>query len=168
MFLSYARNICFPYISNKEEAEEVINDGFLKIFNNLNKYDHSRPFKAWFKAIVINTAIDHYRKNIKNFDEVNIDYVDVEYTGADIVSKISADEILALVQKLPVSYRLVFNLYVVEGYSHREIADMLNIKEGTSKSNLRDARRKLQSIILESHPHLYLVHSLKANKINEN
>jgi len=168
MFLSYARTVCFPYVSNKEEAEEVINDGFLKILNNLHKYDHSRPFKAWFKSIFINTAIDHYRRTSKNNHQVNIDYVEVEYDGVDIVSKISADEILALVQKLPASYRLVFNLYVIEGYTHREIAEILNIKEGTSKSNLQDARRKLQSMILESHPHLYLAHALKANKINEN
>lgn len=168
MFLSYAKNVCFPYVSNKEEAEEVINDGFLKVFNNLDKYDHSRPFKAWFKSILINTAIDYYRKNMKNVQQVNIDYVDVEYAGTDIISKISADEILALVQKLPTSYRLVFNLYIIEGYSHREIAGMLNIGEGTSKSNLRDARKKLQSMILESRPNLYLAHSLKANKINEN
>ena len=168
MFLSYARNVCYPYVSNKEEAEEVINDGFLKIFTHLEKYDHSRPFKVWFKSILIHTAIDHYRKSIKNLQQVNIDYIEVVNDSADVISKISADEILAMVQKLPASYRLVFNLYAIEGYTHREIAEILNIKEGTSKSNLQDARRKLQSMIQENHPHLYLAHALKTNKLNEN
>ena len=168
MFLSYARNICFPYVSNKQEAEEVINDGFLKVFNNLHIYDHSRPFKVWLKAIFINTAIDHYRKNAKHLYHVNIDYIDIVYDEVDIISKISADEILSLVQKLPPAYRLVFNLYVIEGYTHRDIAEMLNIGEGTSKSNLRDARKKLRSMIQENHPHLYLAYSLNTNKINEN
>ena len=168
MFLSYARNICFPYVSNKEEAEEVINDGFLKIFNNLSKYDHSRPFKSWFKSIFINTAIDHYRKNINNLHPLSLDYIDLADEEADIINKISADEILLLIQKLPPAYRMVFNLYVIEGYTHREISDMLNIGIGTSKSNLRDARKKLQNAILENHPHLYLAYSLKPSKINEN
>jgi RNA polymerase sigma-70 factor (ECF subfamily) len=168
MFLSYARTVCFPYVSNKEAAAEVINDGFLKVFNNLHKYDHSRPFKVWFKSILINTAIDHYRKNVKQLYRVNIDYIDIVDDDADIISKISADEILSLVQKLPPAYRLVFNLYVLEGYTHREIAEMLNIGEGTSKSNLRDARKKLQSMIRQNYPHLYFAYSLKIDKINEN
>lgn len=167
-YLSYAKNVCFPYVANKEEAEEVVNDGFLKMFNNLSKYDQSRPFKSWFKAILINTAIDHYRKNGKHLQHVNIDYIDLAYDDPDIISKISADEILQLIQKLPPSYRMVFNLFVIDGYTHREIAEMLEIGEGTSKSNLRDARKKLQSMIQQNHPHLYLAYSLKTNKINEN
>ena len=167
-FLSYAKTVCYPYVANKQEAEEVINDGFLKVFNNLNKYDHARPFKSWFKSILINTAIDHYRKNVNQLRQVNIDYANLSYEDSGIISKISADEILQLVQKLPPTYRMVFNLYVIEGYNHREIAELLNIKEGTSKSNLQDARKKLQSMIQENHPHLYLAYALKTNKINEN
>ena len=168
MFLGYARSVCYPYVSNKEEAEEIINDAFLKVFTNLHKYDHSRAFKAWFKSILINTAIDQYRKNAKQVQAISIEKVDIAYDEVDILSKISAEEILTLVQQLPPAYRLVFNLYVIEGYNHREIAEMINIQEGTSKSNLRDARQKLQSMILKSHPQLYFAYSLKSNKINEN
>jgi RNA polymerase sigma-70 factor (ECF subfamily) len=167
-FLTYARHICLPYVASKEEAEEVVNDCFLKVFTHLNKYDHTRPFKAWFKSILINTAIDYYRKNAKSRYHVEVDDSLQLQDESDVISKMSADEILALVQKLPVSYRLVFNLYVLEGYTHREIAEMLGIKEGTSKSNLQDARRKLQAMIAESHPHLFLAYSLKTSRFNEN
>lgn len=168
MFFSYAKHVCMPYVSCKEEAEEVINDCFLKVFTHLNKFDHSRPFKAWFKSILINTAIDHYRKNNQPKYLVDVDQAFDLQDGTDILGKISADEIIALIQKLPPSYRMVFNLYVIDGYTHREIAEMLGIGEGTSKSNLRDARRKLQVMIAESQPHLFLAYSLKNSRFHEN
>ena len=168
LFYGFARSISLPYVANEQEADEIVNDSFLKVFNNLSKYDHSTAFKTWFRAITINTAVDHYRKNQKYAHQANIDYVEAVYEGEDIISKISADEILLLVQKLPPSYRMVFSLYVIEGYNHREIGEMLGIQEGTSKSNLRDARKKLQLMIKKNYPHLYLAHSLQTNKINEN
>ena len=161
MFLNYAHKVCLPYVYSKEEVEEVVNDGFLKVFNNLSKYDNSRPFKSWFKSIFINTAIDHYRKTLNEPYLTNIDYIDIANDTEDIVSKISADEILALVQNLSPAYRMVFNLYVIEGYTHREISEALNIGIGTSKSNLRDARKKLQIAILKSQPQKYLAYSSK-------
>ena len=168
LFLGYAKSICMHYSGNIQEAEEIMNDGFLKVFNNISKYDHSRPFKLWLRSIFINTALDHYRKNKKHAHHINIDDLEIHDFSHDIISKISAEEILLLVQSLPPSYRMVFVLYVVEGYTHQEIAYMLDIGVGTSKSNLRDARRKLQVMIKNSYPHLYLAHSLKISKFHEN
>ncbi len=156
------------YSGNKQEVEEMLNDGFLKVFNHLHKFDQTKPFKAWLRRIMINTAIDYYRKNQKSEHHVDIDDIDIISPDEDIISKISANEVLKLVQRLPPSYRMVFTLYVVDGYNHREIADMLGIKEGTSKSNLQDARKKLQMMIKTSYPQLYLAYGINTTKINEN
>lgn len=168
IFYGFAKSISLRYAGNAQEAEEIMNDGFLKVFNNLGKYDHAKPFKAWLRTILVNTAIDYYRQNQKYAHQVDLDDVDVPDFSEDIISKIAAEEILALVQKLSPAYRMVFTLYVIEGYNHREIADMLGIKEGTSKSNLQDARRRLQVMIKNMYPHLHLAYALKTNKINEN
>jgi RNA polymerase sigma-70 factor (ECF subfamily) len=168
LFYVFAQSICLRYAGSKQETEEMMNDGFLKIFNNLGKYDHSRPFKAWIRTILVNTAIDHYHKKQKYVHEVDIDECDITDWNEDVISRISANEILKMVQQLPPSYRIVFTLYVVEGYNHREIAQMLNIKEGTSKSNLQDARKKLQAMIKKNYPNLHLAYALKVNKVNEN
>lgn len=168
MYYGFVKSITLRYASNNMESEEIVNDTFLKIFNNLAKYDYSRAFQAWLRTIAVNTAIDYYRKNQKYVHQTDIDDVEITDMSVDVLSKISAEEILALVQKLPPSYRTVFTLYVVDGYNHREIADMLGIKEGTSKSNLQDARKKLQNLIKIYHPHLHLAYGLKIDKFHEN
>lgn len=167
MHLGFAKAIAMRYSSNTEEAEEIVNDSFLKMFNHLSKYNQLQPFKAWFRTIVVNTAIDSFRKQKKFLHQVELDKIDVEYIGVDVLSKIAADEILKLVQELPPSYRMVFSLFVIDGFTHREIADMLGIKEGTSKSNLQDARRKLQAVIKQQYPYLYHSYSFINNKLNE-
>lgn len=168
LFLGYAKSICLRYASCNEEAEEILNDGFLKVFTNLKKYNESQPFKAWLRTIMVNTAIDYYRKNRKYANAVEIDTVEVTDLSEDVISKISADEILELIRQLPPAYRMVFTLYVIDGYNHREIAELLGIKEGTSKSNLQDARRKLQVMIKNAYPHLHLAYAVKINKHHEN
>jgi RNA polymerase sigma-70 factor (ECF subfamily) len=155
MFLGYAKSICLRYAANMQEAEEIVNDGFLKVFNNLERYDPSKPFKAWLRSIFTNTAIDHYRKNLKYTLHVNDVDENLEDLNENILSGISAREILGLVQQLPTSFRLVFTLYVLDGHTHKEVADLLNIKEGTSKSNLQDARKKLQLMIRKNYPEVY-------------
>lgn len=167
-FLAFAKAVSMPLAASKEDAEEIINDGFIKVFAHLNQYEHGQSFKAWFKRIFVNTAIDYYRKNKKHQYHEDIYETDLEYFHENILDKISSYEILKMVQELPNSYRMVFNLFVIEGYSHREIASMLGIQEGTSKSNLRDARRKLQEEIRKKHPHLYLAYGIKDNKLHEN
>jgi RNA polymerase sigma-70 factor (ECF subfamily) len=155
MFLGYSKSICLRYAANMQEAEEIVNDGFLKVFNNLERYDPSKPFKAWLRSIFTNTAIDHYRKNLKYTLHVNELDENLEDLNEAILTRISAKEILTLVQQLPTSFRLVFTLYVLDGYTHKEVADLLNIKEGTSKSNLQDARKKLQLMIRNNYPEIY-------------
>lgn len=167
-FLGFAKAVSMPLSASKEDAEEIINDGFIKVLNHLDQYEHGQSFNAWFKRIFVNTAIDYYRKNKKHYHHADVYETDVEYFHENILDRLSSHEILKLVQELPHSYRMVFNLFVIEGYSHKEIASMLGIQEGTSKSNLRDARRKLQEEIRKKHPHLYLAYGIKDNKIHEN
>ncbi|MCX6352398.1 MAG: RNA polymerase sigma factor [Bacteroidetes bacterium] len=168
LFYGYSKSICLRYASGVEEAEEIINDGFLKVFTNLHKYDFSQPFKAWMRTIMVNTAIDYYRKWQKTQYHQDVDEIDVVDLNEDIIGRIAADEILKLVQQLSPAYRMVFTMYVIDGYNHREIAEMLGIKEGTSKSNLQDARKKLQQLVKNTYPHLYLAYTLKTDKIHEN
>lgn len=166
-YLGYAKTVCNRYANSTEEIEEMVNDSFLKVFQNLHKYDTLKPFKGWFRTILVNTSIDYYHKYQKFTNQTDIgdyDFVDIDY---DVVSKMSADEILDLVQELTPAYRMVFTLYVIEGYNHREIAEMLNIKEGTSKSNLQDARHKLQSLIQLRYPNLSQSYALKITRSNE-
>lgn len=167
MFYGYSKSIAMRYSSSIEEAEEIINDSFLKVFNNLIKYDHTLSFKAWLRTIVVNTSIDYFRKSKKALHQVELANIDIEFIDIDIISKISADEILQLIQQLTPAYRMVFSLYVIEGYNHREIAELLGIKEGTSKSNLQDARKKLQQMIKQTYPYLHSIYSFNKNKINE-
>lgn len=168
LFLGYSKSICSRYSSNELEVEEIINDGFLKVFINLSKYDTTQPFKAWLRTIMVNTAIDYYRNNKKYHLQIAIDDIEISDFDDDIISRLSVEEIMGLVQKLSPTYRMVFMLYVVEGYKHREIAERLGIQEGTSKSNLQDARIKLQEMIRVHYPHLFEIYAVRKNKINEN
>lgn len=167
-FMGYAKSICQRYTSHSAETEEIINEGFLKVFTHLDRYDPTQPFKAWLRTILVNTAVDYYRRQQKWVHQVSLDELDIIDWNDDVIAAISAQEILALVQQLPPAYRMVFTLFVVEGYSHREISDMLSIQEGTSKSNLRDARRKLQHMIKRHYPALYQQYTWPNQRFNEN
>lgn len=151
-------SVCFKYAGNKDDAVEIVNDGFLKLFVGLQNYEatHSNvaaSFMGWLKKIMINTAIDRYRKD-KHLELIN-DLDDEHFNVSDIaenaVDKISHDEIMKAVQNLSPAYRLVFNLYVIDEMTHKEIAQFLNISEGTSKSNLSKARKILQKQITSSY-----------------
>lgn len=152
MYYGYVKSICLRYASNKEEAEEILNTSFLKVFQYLDKYNHNQSFKAWIRKIVVNTAIDYYRKEQKHAQNIPIETAPEVSFDDNILDKMAAEEILEWVQTLPTSYRTVFMLYVVEGYNHREIGELLGISEGTSKSNLMIARNKLKKILLEKNP----------------
>ncbi len=147
-FFGYAMAICLRYANNKSEAIEILNDGFLKIFYHIHSYDPSRPFKSWLSKIMANTAIDHLRSKKKiSFSEDITKAYDLGVSDEKALDKLSYDEILQLVQHLPPAYKTVFNLYVMEGFQHQEIAEMLGISEGTSKSNLFKAKRILKEKI---------------------
>lgn len=142
--------VCMRYSSDREEARDILHEGFMKVFTNLGKYRRGTNLGAWVRRIMINTAIDHYRKLAKRPNLVEINHAVHEIDMSDVVSDMSAAEILEMVQKLSPAYRTVFNLYVIEGYAHKEVGKMLGISEGTSKSNLAKARAKLQKMIHKS------------------
>ncbi len=143
----FGMGICLRYAQNRSSALEIFNAGFLKVFVNIDKYKNHIPFKAWFGRIMINNAIDHYRSGLKFAH--NQELSDEHDTGEMplIDSKLNYQDLLLLVQTLPLAYRTVFNLYAIDGYTHAEIAAMINISVGTSKSNLFKARKKLQELI---------------------
>jgi RNA polymerase sigma factor (sigma-70 family) len=141
--------LCARYVKDRNEAVEVLNDAFLKVFKQLATYDTAKAMLyTWMRRIVINTAIDHLRRQ-KTLREREMFPDHLEEPGIDneAVSKMNGDELLRLIRQLPVTTRLVFNLYGIDGFSHREIAEMLGISEGTSRWHLSDARRQLKLII---------------------
>lgn len=166
-FYGYVKSICLRYSSDNDDAEEILNDSFMKVFQHLKTYREDQPFKAWLRSITVNTAIDHYRKRLRVPDRESVDDLQIVDIQEDIISKMSAEEILSMVRKLSPMYRMVFSMFVMDGYTHREIAEQLGISEGTSKSNLNDARKKLQSMILKLNPTLYAAYELKNSTRNE-
>ena len=154
-FYSKMFHICYRYASNKEEAQDMLNEGFIKIFNNLDKYQPIGSFEAWMKRVMANAALDYQRKHKPNFETVDYDAISQfessSYEENHAISKISSDELMLLIQKLPPMSRSVFNLYIFEEYSHAEIAEMLHIKEGTSHWHLNSARTKLKQLIIEQY-----------------
>ncbi|ULC59795.1 RNA polymerase sigma factor [Flaviramulus sp. BrNp1-15] len=145
LFSSKLFAICLKYSRNYAEAEDNLQDAFLTIFKKIEQYKNKGSFEGWLKRITINTALQRYR-NEKVFDIINESIIeDVELEVDD--NAVSIDYLLKIIQELPDRYRLVFNLYVLDGYSHKEIASMLNINVGTSKSNLARARQILKQTI---------------------
>ncbi|MGN6646083.1 MAG: RNA polymerase sigma factor [Cytophaga sp.] len=143
-------SIAMRYAFTTFEAEDILQDAFIKIFNSIHTYEYKGSFEGWLKRIVVTTAINHYHKD--KFKQTQTDYVEVEEESddvADIISKISADELLETIQTLPDGYRMVFNMYVVEGYTHKEIGELLCISEGTSKSQLAKGRTLLKNKLLQ-------------------
>jgi RNA polymerase sigma-70 factor (ECF subfamily) len=140
--------VCLRYSKSREEAEEILQEGFMKVFEFLHQYKFAGSFEGWMRKIMVNCALQKYRSKGKLRPVIDIDSVTVEYgQNEDIISKIGAKELLEMVQQLPPAYKMVFNLYVFEGLKHREIADLLGVSEGTSKSNLSDARALLQKAV---------------------
>lgn len=142
-------SVCLRYAGNKAEAQEILNDGFMKVFTNLKTFDRNKPFRWWLRRILINTAIDYFRRSPKQVYSLDAEGAAEVAESQDILAVISAEEILAIVQTLSPAYRMVFNLYAIEGYTHAEIAEKLGIHEGTSKSNYAKARAQLQKKIVK-------------------
>jgi RNA polymerase sigma-70 factor, ECF subfamily len=149
-FYRYAMNVCNRYAHSEIEAEEMLNDAFLRIFAKIDNYDSALPFPAWLHTIVVRSAINYLKKYQNKPLTSDIDVELAQHTAVlteNILAELSAAELVTLIQRLPPSYRAAFNLAVVEGYSHLEIAAMLGISEGTSRSNLKVARQKLQIMV---------------------
>ena len=141
-------SICLRYSRTYEEAVEIVNDGFVKIFSRLDMYSKGLSFKGWLRKVMINSSIDYFRRNEKHYHSLDISHVQYESSSETALDKLSVKEIIEAIQLLPPSYRMVFNLFVIEGYKHDEIANQLNISVGTSKSNLAIARNKMKKILI--------------------
>ncbi|MEP6734071.1 MAG: sigma-70 family RNA polymerase sigma factor [Chryseolinea sp.] len=148
-YYGYGMSVCLRYSKSREESREILNDGFMKVFTRLRLRDEKSSFKSWLRRIMINSSIDHYRKNSKHY---NLD--DVSETMAwepagemDAIGNLTHQELIELVRGLSPAYRAVFNLYVIDGYTHEEIASRLEISVGTSKSNLFKARENLKAAL---------------------
>lgn len=146
---NYGMSICLRYTDNRDEAVEILNDGFMNVFSNLKKFDFNRPFRPWLRKIMINLSINLYHQKQRQIkpEEINDSHYESERDSENILAGISYQEVVEMLQKLPPAYRTAFNLHVIEGYSHEEIAAMLNISVGTSKSNLFKAKSRLKKIM---------------------
>ena len=141
--------LCLKYSGNRDDAKDIMQDGFIKVFQKIGQYRSEGSFEGWVKRVMINTALEKLRTNVDNYplDDKVIFLEDSRATS--VLEELSAEELLSLVQQLSPQYRMVFNLYAIEGYNHKEIGEMMGISEGTSKSNLSRARIILQEKIKE-------------------
>ena len=148
-FYESMMNLCVRYTKEEDDAKLVLNTGFLKVFKNIDKYDSQKAvLYTWIRTIIINSCIDHIKSNQKTIVSSELNETDAIYADAEANTKIDANEILHLIRSLSAATQAVFNLYVVEGYGHKEIADILQISEGTSKWHLSEARKNLKMQLL--------------------
>lgn len=140
--------LCYRFARDSNEAQDMLQEGFIRIFNKLDLYSGEGSLEAWMRRVMINTALKYRQKHIGKHNYTEIDNVHVFDPMPTIIDELSKEEILKLVQELPDGYRTVFNLYVIEGYSHKEIADQLEIGESTSRSQLVKARSLLKEKLL--------------------
>lgn len=149
MFSARMFGVCKRYSGSREDAQDILHEGFLKIYEKIEQFESRGSFEGWIRRIMVNTALEKFRSQNKmvNASETIEDYD--RGAGDDLADNITAKELLAIIGELSPQYRMVFNLYAIEGYSHKEISEMLDISEGTSKSNLSRARSILQEKVKE-------------------
>ncbi len=141
--------VCLRYSKNKSEAEDNLQEGFIRVFSNIKKFRHEGSFEGWMKRIMTNVSLEKYREGLAMYSAEDLSYYENQYVSEDILAGIAAQDLLVLIQELSPRYRMVFNLYVMEGLSHEEIGKKLNISAGTSKSNLARARGVLQEKVMK-------------------
>lgn len=143
-------SVCMRYVSDREQAEDVLQDGFVKVFCYLSSFKREGSFEGWIRRTMVNTSLDYIRK--KRNAIIDTDISEAEYLAGEdekVVGKMRVDELMKLIQGMPPGYRTVFNMYAIEGYSHQEIANELGVTESTSKTQFRKARTYLMSLIGE-------------------
>lgn len=162
LYYGFAMGICMRYCNTNDDALEVVNDGFLKIFRTLPQFaprhdNLEASLMGWMKSIIINTSIDHFRKNKNHYlvGDLNESHQDMTDAEVSAIDKMGYKEIIEMVQRLSPGYRTVFNLHVLDGFKHEEIAEQLNISVGTSKSNLAKAKANIQKMIKEANLKFY-------------
>lgn len=137
-------SICLRYMNNEDEAKDALQEGFIKVYNNIQKFSFSGSFEGWMKRIFVNTSIELIRKRKMHLDVSELNTNDIKLTSKIETGALDAEKMMLLVQRLPAGYRTVFNLFVVDNFSHKEISEQLGINENTSKSQLFKARKQLQ------------------------
>ena len=141
--------ICLRYANGYHNAEDILQEGFVKVYKNIHRFRHEGSFEGWMRRIFVNTAIEHYRKAVHMYPILEVNYAAGNTVNDHTIEQLAAQDLMKVVQKLSPGYKTVFNLYVIEGYQHKEIAKMLGITEGTSKSQLARARYLLQKMVKE-------------------
>ncbi len=143
-FYSLGLNLCLRYARSRDEAREMLNDGFLKVFRKIDRYNPAMPFQPWLRRLLVNAAIDYHHKHHKHPESEEIADYKLPPEAVVLPGEMAYEDLLKAVQALPPAYRMAFNLHEIEGYKHAEIAEMLNISVGTSKSNLARAKSHLK------------------------
>ena len=143
-------SVCLRYIKEQNEAEDTMIQGFMKVFNKIDQFKEAGSFEGWIRRIMVNESLTYLRRNKNMYLEVDIEHADrtPDYNSLD--ASLEVEDLMNMVRELPMGYRTVFNLYAIEGYSHKEIADSLDITVNTSKSQLSRARKMLQNMLLAS------------------
>jgi len=139
--------VCLRYARHEAEAQDILQDAFIKVFDKLDSFRFNGSFEGWVRRIMVNTALNYCRKSTYKYENIGIEDYQDKVVNSKAISRLSEQELLGIIQQLPDGYRMVFNLYIIEGYSHKEIAEMLSISENTSRSQLAKARKWMQNVL---------------------
>lgn len=148
-YYGYAMAISLSYCPNREIAQEVVDDTFMKVFDSIKTFDVNQPFKGWLRKITIHTAIDHLRRNKRFKQHLSLYEHNGELPDVQIVDQLTIEDIHKLIAELPDMLKIVFNLYEIEGYSHKEIAEFMNIAESSSRTYLTRAKERLRTLVVK-------------------
>jgi RNA polymerase sigma-70 factor (ECF subfamily) len=150
--------VCFRYSKNRSDAEDILQEGFIKVFQKINTFKGTGVFEGWLRRIMVNTALNHYKANLKfaYHEEITdknngVDFINKSDDKIFVDQSVSKEQLLGIVQNLPNGYRMVFNMYVLDGMTHKEIAEDLSISENTSKSQLSKSKKMLRKLITEKY-----------------
>ncbi len=149
LFSAKMYGVCLRYAKDSAEAEDIMQEGFIRVYSKISQFESKGSFEGWMRRIMINTALEKFRKQDRLYPVEEMKVFESTEFVEETISSITANDLLRIIQELPPRYKMVFNLFAIEGYSHLEIAEMMNISEGTSKSNLSRARVILQKSVSE-------------------
>ncbi|GAB1463931.1 RNA polymerase sigma factor [Pedobacter sp.] len=146
-FYGYALGICIRYLGNRDDALEAANDSFIKVFKSINSFNEENDFKPWFRKVLVNTSLDYKRRSMRFSEALELTDTIPQSIHTSVIDKLSAQDILDLMKSLNEMQRMVFNLYEIDGYSHKEIGSLLNIPESSSRTYLTRAKQALQQLL---------------------
>lgn len=147
LFSAKMYGVCLRYAKDSSEAEDILQEGFIRVFSKIKQYEFKGSFEGWMRRVIVNTALEKFRKHDRLYPVEEMKIYEATEWVEETISSITATDLLRIIQELPPRYKMVFNLFAIEGFSHQEIGEMMNISEGTSKSNLSRARIILQKSV---------------------